>query len=71
MPAVTRDGKRIAVFANISSAAEAEQAIAAGAEGVGVLRSEILYVDRDQAPSEDEQVEAYARPPLSLACGRW
>ena len=58
-PAVTRDGRRVEVAANIGSAAEAERAVAAGAEGVGLMRSEFLFLDRRQAPSEDEQAAAY------------
>jgi multiphosphoryl transfer protein len=55
-PATTTDGTRIEVFANLGSAAEAERAVAAGAEGVGLLRTEFLFLDRDELPSEDEQV---------------
>jgi phosphocarrier protein FPr len=59
-PAVTRDGVRIAVAANAGSLAEAREAVALGAEGVGLLRTELLFMDRDHAPSEDEQYETYA-----------
>ncbi|MES2868186.1 MAG: phosphoenolpyruvate--protein phosphotransferase [Pseudomonadota bacterium] len=55
----TRDGQRIEVSANIASLAEAEQAIKLGAEGVGLLRSEFLYLERNSAPSHAEQVETY------------
>lgn len=58
-PAVTRDGKRVEIGANIGSLAEARAAVAAGAEGVGLLRTEFLYLDRDTAPDEEEQFEAY------------
>jgi phosphocarrier protein FPr len=58
-PAVTRDGRRIEISANIGSAAEARAAVAAGAEGVGLLRTEFLYLDRDAAPDEEEQFSAY------------
>jgi phosphoenolpyruvate-protein phosphotransferase len=55
----TRDGTRIEVFANLGSVAEAEAAVAAGAEGCGLLRTEFLFIDRDSAPSEAEQLDVY------------
>ena len=55
-PAATRDGHRIEVAANIGSLADAEAAVRNGAEGVGLLRSEFLYLTRDTAPTEEEQV---------------
>ncbi len=58
-PAITRDGVRIEVLANISCVAEADAALAAGAEGVGVLRSEFLFFHREAPPSGEEQFEAY------------
>ena len=59
-PAVLTDGHRIGIAANIAKVAEAAQAVEAGAEGVGLMRTEFLFLDRDAAPSEDEQYEAYA-----------
>ena len=56
-PAVTTDGTRIEVFANLGSTAEARRAVDAGAEGVGLLRTEFLFLDRPTLPGEDEQVE--------------
>jgi phosphocarrier protein FPr/phosphocarrier protein len=53
------DGTRIEVFANLGSVADAVAAVAAGAEGCGLLRTEFLFIDRDTAPAEDEQLEAY------------
>jgi phosphocarrier protein FPr len=58
-PAVTSDGKRVAVFANIGGVKDAGQVIEVGGEGVGLLRSEFLFMDRPAAPSEDEQTESY------------
>jgi phosphocarrier protein FPr/phosphocarrier protein len=55
----TADGVRIEVFANIGSAADVEVAVANGAEGSGLLRSEFLFLHRDQAPTEDEQAAQY------------
>ncbi|MDD2997415.1 MAG: phosphoenolpyruvate--protein phosphotransferase [Candidatus Riflebacteria bacterium] len=58
--AVTRDGVEIRVVANIGDIASADQALELGAEGVGLLRSEFLFMNRAVAPTEDEQYEAYA-----------
>jgi phosphoenolpyruvate-protein phosphotransferase len=57
-PAMTPDGHRIEVVANIGAPVEAAQAIQAGAEGVGLLRTEFLFLNRDNPPSEDEQYDA-------------
>jgi phosphocarrier protein FPr len=65
-PAMTTDNERIEVVANISNAAEAEQAVNAGGEGVGLLRSEFLFLDRDEAPTEAEQFSAYEQMVKSL-----
>ncbi|NIA24247.1 MAG: phosphoenolpyruvate--protein phosphotransferase [Gammaproteobacteria bacterium] len=58
-PAVTVDGHRQEVVANIGSVADAERADRSGAEGVGLLRTEFLFIDRGTLPTEDEQYEAY------------
>jgi len=58
-PAVTLDGRRIEVVANIGSPDDVATAIENGAEGVGLLRTEFLFLERDSMPSEDEQVAAY------------
>ena len=55
-PGATRDGTRIEVFANLGAAAEAVKAVELGAEGVGLLRTEFLFLDRSELPDEDEQV---------------
>ena len=59
-PAITTDGRRIEVVANISGVVEAEQAVAAGAEGIGLLRSEFLFLQRSDPPDEEEQFAAYS-----------
>jgi phosphotransferase system enzyme I (PtsI) len=59
LEARTRDGRRIEVSANLGSASEAEDALSWGAEGVGLFRTEFLFMERSQLPSEDEQYEAY------------
>ena len=58
-PAITRDGKRVEVVANIGGLKEAMQVAGLGGEGVGLLRSEFLFMERNSAPTEDEQFEAY------------
>ncbi len=58
-PAVTTDGQRIAVFANIGGVKDAQQLVSLGGEGVGLLRSEFLFMDRPYAPNEDEQAASY------------
>ncbi|TDN70139.1 phosphoenolpyruvate--protein phosphotransferase [Paraburkholderia sp. BL10I2N1] len=66
--AMTADGHRVEVVANIRNAQEAREAVAAGAEGVGLLRSEFLFDSRDTAPSEDEQTDEYCA--VAEALGR-
>jgi phosphocarrier protein FPr len=58
-PAVTTDGKRIEVLANIGGIKDAGEVTRSGADGVGLLRSEFLFMDRATAPSEEEQAESY------------
>jgi phosphocarrier protein FPr len=58
-PARLRDGETIEVAANLGSAAEAVAAVDLGADGVGLLRTEFLFLDRDDEPSEDEQRAVY------------
>ncbi|HEX3833981.1 MAG TPA: phosphoenolpyruvate--protein phosphotransferase, partial [Solirubrobacteraceae bacterium] len=55
-PAITRDGTRIEVFANLGAAGEAAHAVELGAEGVGLLRTEFLFLGRDELPHEEEQI---------------
>lgn len=55
-PGTTRDGARVEVSANLGSPGEAARAVSLGAEGVGLLRTEFLYLDRAELPDEDEQV---------------
>ncbi len=54
-PARTRDGRRVEVFANLGSAEDAHAAVEMGAEGVGLLRTEFLFLDRAELPGEEEQ----------------
>ncbi|APV50394.1 phosphoenolpyruvate--protein phosphotransferase [Betaproteobacteria bacterium GR16-43] len=58
-PGATKDGTKIAVYANLGSAGDARTAVVHGAEGCGLLRTEFLFLDRREPPGEDEQVRAY------------
>ena len=58
-PAVMKDGTAIEVVANIGSTEDARVALDNGAEGVGLLRTEFLFLDRRDAPGEEEQFDAY------------
>ncbi len=59
-PAIMTDGHRVEIVANIGKANEAARAVDAGAEGVGLLRTEFLFLERETAPTEDEQLAAYS-----------
>jgi phosphotransferase system enzyme I (PtsI) len=59
VPAVTRDGQEITLEANLELPRELEQAVSAGAQGLGLVRTEFLYMNREDLPDEDEQYAAY------------
>ncbi|MFV0452956.1 MAG: phosphoenolpyruvate--protein phosphotransferase [Propioniciclava sp.] len=69
-PARTLDGTTIEVVANIGSSADARAAVEHGAEGVGLLRSEFVFLNRSSLPTEDEQAELYADVAAALGPGR-
>ncbi len=58
-PAITRDGRTIEVAANVGGPNDVPIALEFGAEGVGLFRTEFLFMDRDNAPTEEEQLTAY------------
>ncbi len=58
-PSVTKDGHHVELVANIGTPHDAEGADKAGAEGIGLFRTEFLYMGRDNFPTEEEQFEAY------------
>jgi phosphotransferase system enzyme I (PtsI) len=62
----TGDGIAVQLLANIEMPEDARDALEAGADGIGLFRSEFLFMNRDQLPSEDEQFEAYARVARSM-----
>lgn len=68
-PGATQEGERVTLLANIALAAEAEKAFAAGAEGIGLFRTEMLFCERAAPPDEEEQYLAY-RQVLEQAKGR-
>ena len=68
-PALTGDGRRIEVVANVGSRDDVAAALAAGAEGIGLLRTELMFAQRDDPPSEDE-IEAALRGVATALGGR-
>ncbi|WP_319412066.1 phosphoenolpyruvate--protein phosphotransferase [uncultured Cohaesibacter sp.] len=69
LPAVTQDGYKVEIAANIALPIEAKPAFAAGAEGIGLFRTEMLYMDRVSPPTEDELYNAYVEA-IEAAKGR-
>jgi phosphocarrier protein FPr len=69
-PAVTLDGTRIEVLANISGLKDAGQIAGLGGEGVGLLRSEFLFMERLDAPTEEQQCETYKSIAQAVGSGR-
>lgn len=67
VPAVTPDGVEITLAANISSYKELQAALTNGAQGVGLFRTEFLYMDRDRFPTEEEQFTTYKAVAEKLA----
>lgn len=70
LPAVTRDGRQIALLGNIEFPQEAEQCLTHGAEGVGLYRTEFLYLNKESDPTEEEHFEAYLRVLRELKPGQ-
>jgi len=65
-PAVTRDGTQITLLANIELPEDCPAAMEAGANGVGLFRSEFLFMGRNRMPSEDEQFEQYKKAVVAM-----
>lgn len=68
-PAETLKGKRVELLANIGTPDDIKPALDNDAEGIGLFRTEFLFMDRDQMPSEDEQYEAYRKVAESFKNG--
>src|SRR5207244_959461 len=69
LPAVTRDGRRVCLLSNAATAAEVSAGLDAGAEGVGLLRTELAFLHASDWPTEGEHVAALA-PLLRMLVGR-
>ncbi|MSU56596.1 MAG: phosphoenolpyruvate--protein phosphotransferase [Pedosphaera sp.] len=65
-PAVTLDNHRVFLSANVEQAADAEVVKASGAEGIGLFRTEYLFINREAPPTEEEQFEAYRHAAVTL-----
>jgi phosphocarrier protein FPr len=70
-PAVTRDGHAVEVFANIGESNGIAKVVEQGAEGVGLLRTELIFMAHPQAPDVATQEAEYRRVLDGLAGGRW
>jgi phosphoenolpyruvate-protein phosphotransferase len=66
-PAITRDGRRVEVGCNAAGVDDARRAAAAGADGIGLLRSEFLFLGSDRLPTEDEQVAVLEEVTAAMA----
>ncbi|OBZ33375.1 phosphoenolpyruvate--protein phosphotransferase [Megasphaera sp. DISK 18] len=66
VPTVTKDGKKINLFANIGNPGNLPQVLANDAEGIGLFRSEFLYLESSNYPTEDQQFEAYKQAAEAL-----
>ena len=66
LPAVTLDGHEVKLLANIEFPHEIEMCLARGASGIGLYRTEFLYLDRDDDPSEEDHFHAYAEAIAAL-----
>nr|WP_304954606.1 phosphoenolpyruvate--protein phosphotransferase [uncultured Acetatifactor sp.] len=64
---VTKDGRRVCLYANIGSADDVAYALENDAEGIGLFRSEFLYLGRDSFPTEEEQFRAYRQAAQEMA----
>jgi phosphotransferase system enzyme I (PtsI) len=69
-PVATTDGTAIEVAANVGQPVEIEGATERGADGIGLYRTEFLFLDREEPPSEDEQYEAYREALAAFPDGR-
>ena len=65
-PTCTADGRRVELLGNIGTPQEAEKVISQDGEGIGLFRTEFLFMDRSAAPDENEQLEAYKKVLLTM-----
>ena len=59
LPSISKDGKKVEIAGNIGSPEDAKKVIENGGEGIGLFRTEFLFMDRDGMPTEEEQFESY------------
>jgi phosphotransferase system enzyme I (PtsI) len=69
-PGATSDGHKVPLLANVGGPADVAAAVEAGAEGVGLFRTEFLFLDQEEAPSEERQTEAYREVLAAFPEGR-
>ena len=69
LPATTTDGHTVEIAANVANAKQAAAAVEAGAEGIGLMRTEFLFLERNSAPDEEEQYQVY-REMIEVMAGR-
>lgn len=67
LPAITKDGTRVTLLGNIEFPQEAEHCLERGADGVGLYRTEFLYLNKSTDPSENDHFEAYSHVARTLA----
>jgi len=66
LPSVSKDGKKVEIAGNIGSPEDAKKVIENGGEGIGLFRTEFLFMDRDGMPTEDEQFESYKEVAIAM-----
>ena len=66
LPSISKDGKKVEIAGNIGSPEDAKKVILSGGEGIGLFRTEFLFMDRDGMPSEDEQFESYKEVAIAM-----
>lgn len=66
LPSVSKDGKKVEIAGNIGSPEDAKKVIENGGEGIGLFRTEFLFMDRDGMPTEDEQFESYKEVAMAM-----
>lgn len=67
LPTVTTGGKKINLFSNVGSLSEIDEALKNDAEGIGLFRSELIYISQSTLPTEEQQFEIYKQAALKLA----
>mgnify|MGYP000903591694 FL=1 len=66
LPSISKDGKRVEIAGNIGSPEDVSKVIENGGEGIGLFRTEFLFMDRDSMPSEEEQFESYKKVAVAM-----